>query len=515
MSAGTSWTLWQRLPPRYQLTTRGLEQEEAETTLVRERTNTPVSARTIPPAKRPISAAAPTEASLSTVVSSEDKPFRRSEQQTRQVVMPQSQSYFPNRRSGYVDHIKIQRRVNSARIKLAESPVCNMTFAPNTRAKTAPNFPITNPSVYKEDFVKTRENDTEQRMLANSPRNKTKQSTEATRVIGITNMSLKQKPPENSLEWSQKKYMVQEVDNGTMYIDNGKVIYFRKSRHDLSNLLNTHGIQTSRGSFLAGLRQEYLKHPKVIAYGRRQPGEIKEQKMVLRERMDYNRRVGYILDYYSYNEQDKQAIHEQERIQESEQARVKSLTVGVVKGLCLSPTPAPSRSGSRENSRASTPDQCYESNQYMRLNRRSRLHERKFYLRTPGINMCSPGIQNITARDIENCKCTFCRMEMELALVTQTNNFNAALTKASVNNKDSEFKVVQITDNSVPHMERETTHENSFEKKEKPVLNDIIEMGSAKRHAEQTLKIQFTLPEMRDTPDITASESGFEMGRTA
>ncbi|KAK3601351.1 hypothetical protein CHS0354_037668 [Potamilus streckersoni] len=513
MSAGTSWTLWQRMPPRYQLTTRGLEHEEAETTLLRERTNTPVSARSIPAVKRPYSAAAPTEASFSTLMSSDDNPSVRSEQQTRQIVVPQSQFSFPNRRSGYVDHIKIQRRVNSARIKLAESPVGNMTLAQNARAKTAPNFPITNPSAYKEDLVKTREHDTEQRLLVHSARNKTKQSTEATRVIGITNMSLKSQPPENSLERSQKKYMVQEVDNGTMYIDNGKVIYFRKSRHDLSNLLNTHSIKTSKGAFLAGLRQEYLKQPKVIAYGRRQPGDVKEQRMVLRERMDYNRRVGYILDYYSYNEQDKQTIHEQERIRESEQARVKSLTVGVVKGLCLSPTPAPSRSGSLENSRSSTPDRCYESNQYMRLNRRSRLHERKFYLRTPGINMCSPGIQNITARDIENCSCTFCRMEMEFALVSQANNVNAALTKAKANSKDSDFKVVQITDNSV--IQRETTPANSFEKEDKPVVNDMTGKGSAKQHSEQTLKIQFTLPEMRDTPDINASESGFETGRRA
>lgn len=392
----TCWSLWQRMPPRYQLTSRREELDLAD-----ERCRTP--GPTPRGQRQSASRGASTTATRTTFT---DIPPRNS----RDVTGNGKRSQFPNRKSGYIDHFKTQQRVNSAKVKFSSNPPTS-PFSPRERASTAPQFPVTKleNSVSGQELSASNVQDicsehktTGGRIRAPTvrPKHAITDLDEATALLTENKSVLK--------DTSQRRLNVRETTEGTMYIDNGKVFFIKRSRHDPTNLLKS---RTTDGGFLASIRKDYLKKSKYIAT----KGEKLEQEdspTLQHERVYYNQKVGHILDYYSRDDEDRMSIDDLAKYTRSSPRTAFSRSVSPrsskVRKLYFAPDQddlSPRRS----------PDLLEDPNinSYMKVNFQSKLHDRKFYLRTPN----KPELHNLSTTDIDNCKCGICKIEMQLSLM--------------------------------------------------------------------------------------------------
>ncbi|KAH3785995.1 uncharacterized protein LOC127841782 [Dreissena polymorpha] len=466
MSTVQTWTLWQRLPPRYQLTTKTFVDDADEQFSVgnaSDRTFTPkkvasprpYSARAGAPqnesrpqsrrgnhsSKREADAQkAPSGSNQHSSALSEN--FMLSSNVTEEaraelsnsLIQPKNAASFPKRNSDYVATFQKQRRVNSARRRFAETPVTTKISpthlladgATSPRAHTAPVFPVTSAETLKTSKQKQmhttppsqeakpvflRQNSIKQTKYTTEPSkvdifqfdDAKSMSSGSSGVVNARDLDLKHS--------KAKKYVVQDTSRATVYIDNGKVMYFGKSRHDLTQFLKTQTLRADRGNcFLAELRRDYLKYPKYETGGAHKLRKTLETdpRRITHERVDYNRRVEHILSYYDENNP-----YGTPQSRPNSGQRSKSPQGSRFKGLSLTPAAA---APSRPPSRASSPvpeitDPA--SGDFILLNKQSKLHERQFYLRTPGMQHTGNSIA-----DTEKCKCSMCRMELQMALVT-------------------------------------------------------------------------------------------------
>ena len=516
MPFGHAWTLWQRLPPRYQLTARCSEEYPDIAVPSNNPDNTP-SPR-LYPSPRAQSASArdhlPTKQYEQENDDKENKldKFRQRNAQT---------ASFPRRKSDYVSHFQTQRRVSSARRRLAEAPpqpaihgpIGNPTLMTNrTRAQTAPAFPVTSAEFHEEQ---NRKRDIERYIENNNrllqTRERTRNKPEATKVDVFhfdDSKSVKSVDLFSESEAIPKKYLVQETKDAIMYVDNGKVTYFRKSRHDLTALLKTQTLRADRGNcFLAELRKEYLKHPK---YGNKLPSDriykqsLTDPRVIASERVNYNDRLERILKYYS----DKESSLDRSS---PDRSRPSSGKGGPIKGLSL--TGAPSRPPSPDSSSPARPE---SPNDYIRMHKRSKLHNKQFYLRTPSQK------HTYSTKELESCRCCVCRVELQLALVTgipsdialaATNQrtphtpqpkkeiFVLKRSKSEGNEKMSQTDPVSQGAETKQVASRVTFHQP-----------EVTSVGMSENPKENTLTISCTLPEMTDA---ATSESGFDTARTS
>ena len=529
MSTVQTWTLWQRMPPRYQLTTHTYDSDAEEFSVIGNATD-----RTLSPqprtASRPVSSGRrpnrPESRTLTQretfrenfMLSSNDRDQVQAEV-SRALKQQTSKSFsFPKRNSDYVNTFQKQRRVNSARRRLAEAPPSPNVSAPqqtpdvptSPRAHTAPVFPVTNLELQKEKQTKVSEIDpTNVKPLRVNMNVKSKSIGEPSKVdifqfddtrslTSTTNSVNKSRNPDTK----PKKYVVQDTSRATVYIDSGKVMYFGKSRHDLTQLLKTQSLRADRNTcFLAEIRRDYLKHPK---YDNNRTSVSKktesDPRRIANERVDYNRRVEHILNYYD----EDGSITQQPQPRPTSGQRLKSPKGARVKGLSLTLS-APSRPPSRSPS----PDPLDGSNDFIRLNRRLKLHERQFYLRTPGMQ------HGNVVGDLDKCRCSMCRMELQLALVT------GCTAHAGINMAGSGRVVpTEHIENGTNFESQQTLKEGSMEniksnKKNGKNNNNKVSFQHPEvdvvAQAQETRFISCKLP---GVDEVTASESGFESSRT-
>ncbi|KAL4232393.1 hypothetical protein ACF0H5_009961 [Mactra antiquata] len=533
-----TWTLWQRMPPRYQLTTRCYDDDDDDMVVTGNSgsaTDRPSNQTSNIPS-RPLSSGRRYNPVNPASARSQSGSFRENfmlsnndasatQQEVSQALKKKtSKSFsFPKRNSDYVNTFQLQRRVNSARRRLAEAPPTpNYAQAQSTveenlspRARTAPVFPVTNPETHKERSIKPSEQNqisSDQRQTKNNLKSKSVGEPskidifhfdDAKSVSSSSSQDHKKRDKENK----PKKYVVQDTSKATVYIDNGKVMYFGKSRHDLTQLLKTQSLRADRNTcFLAEIRRDYLKHPKYDR-GRSSVSRKTETdpRRIASERVDYNRRVEHILNYYDENGE----VIQDPQSRPTSGYRSKSPKGGRVKGLSLTLT-APSRPPSRTGSPCLEPT-VDGHNDFIRLNKQLKLHERQFYLRTPGIQHGS------TMAELEKCRCSMCRMELQLAIVTgvahdgnpKGNDGNVA--RATQINKEQLMNENKNSINGKPGTAsrsksflnaRGNAQRVSFHNPEVDLVAQAQEPGK--------YTISCTLPDV----DQTLSESGFESART-
>ncbi|XP_060574497.1 uncharacterized protein LOC132732149 isoform X2 [Ruditapes philippinarum] len=531
MSTVQTWTLWQRMPPRYQLTTHTYDNDTDEFSVIGNATDRTLSPRPRP-ASRPVSSSRrPSRPESRTfpqretlrenfMLSSNDRDQVQAEV-SKALKQQTSKSFsFPKRNSDYVNTFQKQRRVNSARRRLAETPPSpnvsasqqSPDISSSQRAHTAPVFPVTNLEVQKEKQSKFSGIDpSNAKPLRVNVNVKSKSVSEPSKVDIFQfddSRSLTSAPSpvykSRNSETKPKKYVVQDTNRATVYIDSGKVMYFGKSRHDLSQLLKTQSLRADRNTcFLAEIRRDYLKHPK-YDNGRNSSSKVTENdpRRIANERVDYNRRVEHILNYYDENGN----ITQPPQPRPTSGQRLKSPKGARVKGLSLTPS-APSRPPSRSPS----PDPLDGNGDFIRLNRRLKLHERQFYLRTPGMQ------HGNAVGDMDKCRCSMCRMELQLALVTGftahagINAAGSGRTASSEqiengNNFESQLGLKEgpkeiNQSNKKNGTFKDNSHKVSFQHPEV----DLV------AQAQETRFISCKLP---GVDEVTASESGFESSRT-
>lgn len=520
MSAVQTWTLWQRLPPRYQLTTHVYDSDADEIVVTGHATDRTLSPRprTSP---RPLSSGRYSSRRESRSVSYRDNFMLSNNDQdpvqteiSRALEKQTSKSFsFPKRNSDYVNTFQKQRRVNSARRRLAEIPPSpgvsssqqTTDIASTPRAHTAPVFPVTNLETHKEKLQKPVEipaPDTKALRINLNVKPKAKHEPSKVDVFqfddakSVSSTSSVHKPRDS--ETKPKKYIVQDTNRATVYIDSGKVMYFGKSRHDLTQLLKTQSLRADRNScFLAEIRRDYLKHPKYDR-GRTTLSRKSDSdpRRITNERIDYNRRVEHILNYYDEDGNITQAP----KSRPTSGNRVKSPKGARVKGLSLTPA-APSRPPSRATS--PSPD-SYDNSDFIRLNRQLKLHERQFYLRTPGM------AHGNNVNDLDKCRCSMCRMELQLALVTGftahtgLSAVNGAPDAQDVKMKNTEASNDKINETRAVKVNTGTKNNTQKVSFQHPEVDLVAQ-------AQETRFISCKLPEV---DQMTVSESGFESART-
>ncbi|XP_052773470.1 uncharacterized protein LOC128212188 isoform X2 [Mya arenaria] len=567
MSTVQTWTLWQRMPPRYQLTAKTIPDDVDELIAVGNSSDRSFTPRKFP-SPRPTSSTGRQSAQNSS------RPRSRTERRTSSKETTTGKTYdviltlhdtdpiysqrehvsnrenfmlssnvseteknnmndlvsntksafsFPKRNSDYVSTFQKQCRVNSARRRLAEvppTPIVPVSRSSqngeenNGRAQTAPVFPVTSAEILKNrrhtsnDSARLLQEPKVSRQFLNArpktfiePNKIDMFHFDDTKSVSSSSSS----PFTREFDNKQKKYHVQDTNRATVYIDNGKVMYFGKSRHDLTQLLKTQTLRANKAScFLAEIRRDYLKHPK---YDRRRTTNLQklfenDPRRIASERIDYNRRVEHILSYYD----DPNIPQPPSRPTSPE--RIKSPKGARFKGLSLTPNVSPSRPPSRAGSPV---PELYDvsSGDFILLNKQSRLHDRQFYLKTPGMH------HGQTMAEIEKCRCTMCRMELQLALVS------GAQADASLNeNLGTDADCLHANDNTENNHEpcRNISKENS---KHSFASSTKLSRSSSQR-------VSFKQPEAVNTvtnhdnkmtikcklPEMAVSESGFESSRT-
>lgn len=418
MATENCWTLWQRLPPRYQLTTQEMAEEDEIIGVMGSRVGSPTprsaSSRRESPRYPSANPHFPGTAFAGIAPHTTDDRLR--------AFLDRKKLAFPLRNSRYLHNMKTLQRVNSARQKITSDP-STVTYVPSMRTKTLPAFPVTKLSNLQRATVETRE-------YTLSSRNNfypVKPDSGSHKVVAVHNIfpfddtkSLARQSKDQS-----KKYVVNELDDATMFIDNDKIIYFRKTKPNMTQSvigsIGAYSAKRNDGSYIAHLRKAYLKNPRDLAKTKEAEPDI---HTIQRERSDYDKRVGHILDYYSGN-----VCQKGRQCDESRKTPVQPVRTG-------SPRQRIRSSSARLRSLLSTPvaqtppstrscvgpvDPFEEWSLYFKLNQRSVLHEKQFYLRTPGIRVLIPGVQNITPSDVSSCKCRLCRVEMELSVIAQMN----------------------------------------------------------------------------------------------
>ncbi|XP_046545428.1 uncharacterized protein LOC124255537 [Haliotis rubra] len=428
MATDNCWTLWQRLPPRYQLTTQEMADEEEITGVMGSRVGSPTP-RSASSRQSPRYPSANPHFPGTTLAGI---PPHTTDDRLR-AFLDRRKLAFPLRNSRYLHNMKTLQRVNSARQKITSDPSI-VTYVPSMRAKTLPAFPVTKLSNLQRATVETRE-------YSLSSRNnfyQIKPDTGSHKVVAVHNIfpfddskSLARQSKDQS-----KKYVVNEMNDATMFIDNDKIIYFRKTKPNMTQSvmesIGTYSAKKNDGSYIAHLRKAYLKNPRDHPKPKEAEPDI---HTIQRERTDYDKRVGHILDYYSGNECEK---GRQFDVNRKTQVPVQTARTGSPRQRIRSSSPRSARLRSLLSTPvAQTPpstrscvghmDPFEEWSLYFKLNQRSVLHEKQFYLRTPGIRVLIPGVQNITPSDVSSCKCRLCRVEMELSVIAQMNEMGIGI----------------------------------------------------------------------------------------
>jgi hypothetical protein len=415
---------------------------------------------------------------------------------------------FPNRKSGYIDHFKTQQRVNSAKVKFSSNPPIS-PYSPRERASTAPHFPVTkfDNSSSGQEITTANVQDICSEHKATGGRIRTSAGRQTQTSMDLEDAaSLFTESKSLLRDTSQRRFNVRETAEGTMYIDNGKVFFIKRSRNDPTNLLKS---RTSDGGFLASIRKDYLKKPKYITAKGEKP-EQEDNTVLQHERVYYNQKVGHILDYYCRDDEDRLSIDDLAKYTRSSPrattfSRNVSPRTSRVRKLYIAPDQDEISPRGRSPELLEDPN----INSYIKVNFQSKLHDRKFYLRTPAVK---PDFHNLSTTDIDNCKCGICKIEMQLSLMEKL-GIGYPLTKsqtqgvAAQNQTKQEIPTQKIKDDS-----RET-QKDTIPQNEGRSGSDIKTTTVVAKQQENS-PITITVPGMNLEREGTQTESIIDTART-
>ena len=306
---------------------------------------------------------------------------------------------FPERKSVYIRNQKYQKRVNSARQRIINNPSI-ITYPPLMRTLTAPHIPVTNLTDV-ESLDKSQTQEVQETLK---------------KLIPVKNVApFLQAGSEQSTKERVKQYVVNPTDNAVMYIDKDKFFYFRNNKHDLSHLFKT------EGSYIAHLRNMFINRTKCAQREKGTPA-----KNIVKERIDYDKRVSHILDYYEKGDMSWSEMLEKEMSSQTRAGR-NQLSRSAVRSQ--TPRSPPASRSSRSSSsvrlrsllsgprssnlaRGASPDTA-EWQSYVKMNVQSVLHNRQYLLQT------SDDCKRVQPTDAIACECNMCRLEMGLPSSSQ------------------------------------------------------------------------------------------------
>ena len=406
MATSTSWTLWKRLPPRYQLSLRTfVDENEFErfsppSSPKPQRRGSPRQQRVENKSARPPHTS-PTPGMKRSIQNFPDVPETNHPDERSRPSSP-SGSFFPFRKSGYIDHFKTQQRVNSARVMMATESTSRSPSPTGRLNKTSQQPEMNTDGVVGYTSANSRSTATQQ----------TAKRCEHQRGSIHTDIN-NDAHSQHSNKMEQRKYLVRETNEGTMYIDRGKIIYFRSYKQSPVSQAS-YMSRCNDGGYLASIRREYLTKPRLLAMGP-QHKTIKNEINVHEERANYNRKVAHILDYYSYPDEDNISVDDLTKYTShgrrlNSPRRQANLSSRNVKRIYFSYPKS-----DHESRFSSSPMQDLQNDpgSFFKVNQQSKLHDRNFYLKTPSHK------SSFHEADILDCTCGICRIEMQLALMTQ------------------------------------------------------------------------------------------------
>ena len=498
VSSGT-WSLWQKMPPRYQLTMRQLPEPDDDASSM-------VMAGFSP--RRPKTPESPKKSSSETLLQTS----------SGSVVTPRlnrmnyNQKYqkkliFPTRKSGYVDHFKTQQRLNSARVSIAEHPY-EPTYNVKTRAKTA---------LHRNDVKSRMENQLHISSLDTSSSSMTSRS-----ETKISDSSIKLSTDLTSLSDrstfdgyassdkycadKQRRFIVRESDEGTIYIDNGKVVLYNKNKNNVTNIMKS---STNEGDFFASIRRKYLNKPKYmnnIMQGTNRT-RVAEDGNVQKERINYDKKTSNILNYYGEDD-DRLSIDEVSRYTNPQNTQ---RSAGIRSGRILSPSQRKINLNEAESAEqhAYVFESSHGYNAFFKMNSKATLHQRQqFYLRTPGFIS--------EQRDKEICRCGMCQIENQLRMFAQIGQpvsvaeFHTLIKKQKVSIpvkmecKDATGHVITSGENKQKKTENKDTQTYAQSKTQpEQIKSNEDQTATEEKVTKQPEVLTITLPEMKTEREHT------------
>ncbi|XP_076438104.1 uncharacterized protein LOC143277201 [Babylonia areolata] len=393
---------------------------------------------------------------------------------------PQS-PVLPPRSSAYINNLKNHLRISSARRMLDEgtSVLTTPTTLSHTpikpRAATAPSFPITDPSntdLYhrltssvahpastsgSQDVGSTTpgHHQSIQKPQRGFSGRKSPQRPASGFSGGVGKRSIpvstvcpfgqvpdvpvtqhhRSSPP------VQQDCVIGDYQMAALYVDKGRVTFFRRTKPDVTqsvySAISPYKASRNDGSYLFHLRKAYLSGVRDLPKMNRKEPDM-DKHSTIRERMDYDRKVGRILDYYTKVEVPKEvhtprppdvhaslpptpfpaARHAFRTFSSKRRVPRANATPGHrdtnSKGL---ESPASQDSNGHSDARDHLQPSVPYSADFVRINAKAPLHHRQhFYLRTPASHSSLAGKDS---QQGSGCVCAMCQIEMDVALMAQ------------------------------------------------------------------------------------------------
>ena len=436
---------------------------------------------------------------------------------------PHCQAAFPSRGSPFLASFKQNQRINSARQNFSDpstTPPTSPRHSKVVQSKTptvAAQFPVTRiePQASRDTATLKAQcsgpskfqNQSNQRVTKNNLKNASHKA-ETSNKNGLDNspgLSVNTLLPMNELKpflrnpiYSDSKnirYVLKTGQASSVLIDNDKVVVMKSSRP------YPHSAPSSRensASYLAHLRRLYLKDPKDFAKANRSYGVESMKRKLLYERLEYDKRTDSILNYYSRADDVEIATAWASAVEFSRRPNTTSANTN--RRLEGAKTSRPYRSPSRPTSARTRPnsarfplertntapnsgsprDALADWGEFLKINSRSALHERQFYLRTPALGR--HGVSRVVAEvpgQQEDCVCRLCQLEAE---VDETSHQHDALPQVSCRQQDLTLQEHYLRGQVLPTEDTGTHTRNGKEN----VTNEASDVNCGQASAQKT-----------------------------
>lgn len=443
------------MPPRYQLTLRDIQGDEEVGTQAntspesRSRSQTPRSARPRSPAAKSLTTTNTRSKQHVTLTScgGSDEGFRKLE--------AGSNTVLPARHSSYISNRKNQMQLNSARRQLDEGLLTGPVPQLGVSKKTVAPFPVTrlaNCMQVKDARQSTPAAKCRRQVSGNhhsfAPPGSGRRAVSATseRVhIAVRNVSPFSEVAGGVHFCDQQRNAQRRVGvmgdhpAAALCVERGRVALYRKTKADTTQSFYgvTHALLSSRDdeNYLAHLRKLYLNGVRDLAKARDREPDIDRHKTI-KERIDYDRKVGRILQYYADVDLPIVCKSGDNTVLPTDlqptpgllfygrQFQVSSARASVhsdSRGVDIE-NHVPSSSFGQVRSQetlSQTSDFVWHAGygKYTRINNKATLHKRQFYLHTPARDRHVNGEDG--RPDSSSCLCAICRLEMHVALLTR------------------------------------------------------------------------------------------------
>ncbi|GFN82413.1 hypothetical protein PoB_000891900 [Plakobranchus ocellatus] len=362
------------------------------------------------------------------------------------------QAAFPSRNSPFLTSFKQQQRINSARQNFVDPsttpPASPRRNTPrNLKIKMSETrFPVTKIETYptsstqpKHDY-RSPKHKRNSRASSDAVLNKTDTASKSAINHSSSALSVNTLLPvhegkpflKNPLysEAKNSRYILKTAQTSSVIIDNDKVLVVKQNR------AYPHSAPSSRESsanYLAHLRRLYLRDPKDFAKANRHNAPESPKKKLFYERLEYEKRTDSILNYYSRADDVELATAWASAVEFSRRPNTTPST-RIYKHRDGSKSSRPHRSPSRPTSARTRPnsarfpfeladsppstssprDALGDWNEFLKINSRSALHERQFYLRTPAVGR--HGVTNTVTespRQINDSTCRLCQVQLD------------------------------------------------------------------------------------------------------